>query len=265
MVCLLITITVLSCTGNSSAQTAPSFQQPRFSVRQDAGQLLRRFPRDQFLIFTGPARIPRKEHPWAYVAPFAAAAVILPFDKKISAALPSGHGGVSSTISNAGIGATGAAVGAFYVYGLIKHDDHAHETGVLGAEALMDSFLPHTALSFIFGRYRPFQGPKGEVGEGDFFAHNVYAASFPSGHAMYTWSMAKILADEYPSTPSKLVWYGIATTVAISRVTAREHFPSDVIVGGAIGYLIGRHIFHAHSHRLSGAESSFSTDTPSAQ
>jgi hypothetical protein len=31
----------------------------------------------------------------------------------------------------------------------------------------------------------------------------------------------------------------MATTVSFSRVLARQHFPSDVIVGSTFGYLIG--------------------------
>jgi membrane-associated phospholipid phosphatase len=58
--------------------------------------------------------------------------------------------------------------------------------------------------------------------------------------------MATAMAHEYPSTRSKLLWYGVGATVAITRVTARQHFPSDVIAGSALGYLIADHIFHTH-------------------
>lgn len=39
----------------------------------------------------------------------------------------------------------------------------------------------------------------------------------------------------------------LATTVSVTRVTGLKHFPADVAVGGVFGYLIGQHIFHAHS------------------
>ena len=35
----------------------------------------------------------------------------------------------------------------------------------------------------------------------------------------------------------------------IERIQGREHFPSDVLVGGAIGYLVGGYIFDHHSSR----------------
>src|SRR6185312_13419517 len=40
--------------------------------------------------------------------------------------------------------------------------------------------------------------------------------------------------------------YGAAGAVSISRVTGRQHFPSDVVVGSTLGWLIGRQIYRAH-------------------
>jgi hypothetical protein len=238
--CILLPASLAYGQVNNTATLQPS------TVGQDGLELLRRFPRDQAEIFTSPVRVGHHEHAWRFVAPFAVAAALIPFDKHISAQLPKGHGGPSQTISDVGLGVTAASVGVLYIYGVLHHDDHARETGLLGTESFINSILPHAALSLAFGRYRPFQGPMGEQGEGDFFRSHVYAASFPSAHSVYTWSMATTIADEYPSTANKLLWFGIGTTVAISRVTARQHFASDVIAGSAIGYLIGRHIFHAH-------------------
>jgi membrane-associated phospholipid phosphatase len=34
----------------------------------------------------------------------------------------------------------------------------------------------------------------------------------------------------------------------MARVLARQHFPSDVIVGSAVGWLLGRYVFHKHHH-----------------
>jgi membrane-associated phospholipid phosphatase len=37
--------------------------------------------------------------------------------------------------------------------------------------------------------------------------------------------------------------YSLATAVSISRFTARKHFLSDVLVGSALGYGIGRYVY----------------------
>ena len=225
--------------------------EPTTTVKHDAWEVVRCFPRQQVDIFTSPIRVTQQPHAWRYLLPIGIAAAFIPFDKHISAQLPSGHGGPSQTISDVGLIGTGATVGGLYLFGLARDDTHARETGLFGAEALLNSVLPHAALSYVFGRYRPFQGPMGEVGEGDFFGSHVYASSFPSGHAMYTWSMVSVLANEYPSKKSKIFWYAIGSTVAISRVTARQHFASDVIAGSAIGFMIGTHILHSHHHHAS--------------
>ena len=219
------------------------------TVKQDGLQVVRCFPRQQVGIFTSPIHITQQPHAWKYLLPIGIAAAFIPLDKHISSQLPSGHGGPSQTISDVGLIGTGATLGGLYLFGVMRDDTHARETGLFGAQALVNSILPHLALSYVFGRYRPFQGPMGEVGEGDFFGSHVYASSFPSGHSMYTWSMVSVLADEYPSKKSKLFWYAVGSTVAISRVTARQHFASDVIAGSAIGYMIGSHILHSHRRR----------------
>lgn len=220
--------------------------QPVFSFSHDVASVVHRFPHDQLAIFTAPAHLGSTPHAWRYVVPFAVGAALFAADRHIQANLPRGQGGVSATIANIGLDGTAATAGAFYVMGLARHNAHERETGLLASESLLNSVLPHIAMSLAFGRRRPFQGTGDELGEGDFFARHSASASFPSGHAMFTWAMASTFADEYPSVPSKLLWYSVATTVTVSRVTGREHFASDVVVGGAIGYLIAKHIYHKH-------------------
>ena len=40
--------------------------------------------------------------------------------------------------------------------------------------------------------------------------------------------------------------YGTASAVSVARVTGRKHFPSDVVVGGVLGWLIGRQVYNRH-------------------
>lgn len=67
-------------------------------------------------------------------------------------------------------------------------------------------------------------------------------SSFPSGHAAASFGMATILADRY-DIPSPLLYSG-ASMVAVSRVYLGRHYPSDVVVGGLIGYGCGRLVLH---------------------
>ena len=70
--------------------------------------------------------------------------------------------------------------------------------------------------------------------------------SFPSEHAAISWAMAGTFAHEYPSPFVKFLAYGAATLISASRVTAKQHFPADVFVGAAIGYLSSEYVYHQH-------------------
>lgn len=140
-----------------------------------------------------------------------------------------------------------AGAGGTYFLGLLTHNEHERETGFLSGEAAIDSLFAVEALKYATGRQRPYQGN----GTGHFFKGG---ASFPSEHSAATWAIAGIVAHEYPSPFMKLVSYGLATMVSASRVTAKEHFPSDVLIGAAIGYLTSEYVYRRHHNpELSGS------------
>jgi hypothetical protein len=62
-----------------------------------------------------------------------------------------------------------------------------------------------------------------------------------------------VIASEYPSKPVQFAAYAFALAISASRVTGRQHFPSDVLVGGTFGYLIGGYVVR---HRAEGNEDS---------
>jgi len=68
-------------------------------------------------------------------------------------------------------------------------------------------------------------------------SHLIWNFSFPSFQAMLAFCAVPILAKEFPKF--KYIWIVFAGLVAFSRVYFGLHFMSDVLVGGAIGYLIG--------------------------
>ena len=88
----------------------------------------------------------------------------------------------------------------------------------------------------FFAASVPYQG----IGTGHFFAGG---SSFPSEHAAVSWAVAAVVAHEYPGTLTKLFSYGIASAVTVARVTGREHFSSDAMVGGALGYFVAAQIY----------------------
>ena len=135
----------------------------------------------------------------------------------------------------------GAAVGGIYLYGVKSDHPHARETGNLELETLVNTFLVYTPLQLIFARQRPGEG----AGNGDFFKHHALNTSFPGGHAMFTFAMASVVADEYPKTWARILAYGAATTVTVTRFMARDHWASDMFIGAALGSAIAENTFHA--------------------
>ena len=135
--------------------------------------------------------------------------------------------------------AAGAA--GTYFLGLVTHNEHQRESGFLSGEAAIDSLIAVEALKFVTGRQRPNE----DGGNGQFWKGG---ASFPSEHAAAAWSIAGIMAHEYPSPFMKFIAYGMASAVSVGRIGAKQHFPSDVLVGAAIGYLSSEYIYRKH-HR----------------
>ena len=67
------------------------------------------------------------------------------------------------------------------------------------------------------------------------------STSFVSGHATRAFALATTVAGFYPEKKwVGIVSYSLATATSLGRVISKEHWTSDVIVGAALGYFIGR-------------------------
>lgn len=151
----------------------------------------------------------------------------------------------SSTASNGLEGGFIAAPVIIYALGAIHHNEHATETGILGGEAILDSIAVNEVAKIIALRERPTV----DNARGKFFQTSVgFNSSFPSNHSIIAWSSAAVIASEYKGPLTQITAYGLAAGVSISRILARQHFPSDVLVGSAVGWMIGRYVVHRHHH-----------------
>lgn len=150
---------------------------------------------------------------------------------------------LSRHVSNVGsIYGLGAVASTFYLIGRKKGDYRARETGLLSAEALIDSAIVEGVLKGVTQRARPLDG----VERSEFFDGG---SSFPSGHSTQAWAVATVIANEYKHRPAvQIAAYGIASAVSVARFTGHKHYISDVIAGSAMGYAIGKFVFNAH-HR----------------
>jgi membrane-associated phospholipid phosphatase len=149
---------------------------------------------------------------------------------------------IGADTSNLGAAYTLIPIGAmFYFVGSARGSQHFRETGMLMFETLVNTTLVELVIKSVTNRERPLEGS----GNGRFFHGNsVWNASFPSGHAINTFGMASIFAHEYPHKLwVKVVAYGYAGAIVGARLAADKHFPSDVVVGGAMGWFIGDYVY----------------------
>jgi membrane-associated phospholipid phosphatase len=197
--------------------------------------LLQRFAGDQKEIWTSPLRLRRGDAAWLLPA-LAGTGALVASDSWLSKQVPEGEVAHSRSLSNYGAFSLIGAAGGMLVFGKLAQNDHAAETGFLATEAALNAAAVDFALKGIFRRQRPYDGS----GEGRFFSGG---GSFPSEHAAVSWAIAAVVAHEYPGTLTKLLSYGLASAVTMARVTGKQHFPSDAVVGAAVGYFIAQQIY----------------------
>jgi membrane-associated phospholipid phosphatase len=200
----------------------------------------KRFLEDQEQIWTSPAKIRFSDTQWLVPVSGITAGLFVT-DRDFSKHLSQNPATIShyKTLSNAGVGALIGGAGGMWLLGHVRHNEHWSETGFLAGEAAINSLVAVETLKYSLGRQRPFQGN----GSGPFFQGGT---SFPSEHSAAAWSVAGVLAHEYPGPLMKIMAYGLASLVDYSRIRGRQHFPSDVLVGSVIGNLVAQNIYNRH-------------------
>jgi membrane-associated phospholipid phosphatase len=134
----------------------------------------------------------------------------------------------------------------FYVAGLAKHDTYARNTGLLAAEALIDSQVVSFVMKQAVGRLKPSDIPPGGSLRRTWFQYPgglTNGGSFPSGHSASAFAIATVIAERYRER-RWVPWaaYGTAAFLALSRLPARAHFPSDIFLGAAMGYSVSHFV-----------------------
>ena len=206
------------------------------------------FVQDQKQIWTSPARVRFSDATW--LVPLGGiTAGLLVTDREYSASLSQNPTTIRhyKTFSDLGVASLAGAGAGLYLFSYPAHNEHWRETGFLAGEAALNSLITVEALKYSLRRQRPDQGN----GSGAFFNGGT---SFPSEHAAAAWSIASVIAHEYPGTLPKLLAYSMASAVSFSRVHSRQHFPSDVLVGSILGYLVAQSVYtRRHDPEIGGS------------
>ncbi len=235
----------------SSSQTddTPEVNEVAKTSEKTRTELAGRFLDDQRRIWTSPAQLRLSDTVWLFpLAGFTAGLFVT--DRDSNKHLSDDPNTISryKNLSNASVGILVGSAGGMWLVGRAKHNEHWSETGLLAGEAALNSVVVVEGLKYSLGRERPFQGD----GSGPFFQGD--GTSFPSEHAAAAWSVAGVIAHEYPGPLTKILAYGAAGLISYSRVRAQQHFPSDVLVGALIGEFSAYTVYQRHHDPELGGE-----------
>ncbi len=90
-------------------------------------------------------------------------------------------------------------------------------------------------LKRLIGRVRPGRENAGRF-LGPSWKHANYRESFPSSHTACAVALSAMLARAYPQAAA--TFWGLALICAGLRYVLDAHWPSDVVAGGLVGYVI---------------------------
>jgi FlaA1/EpsC-like NDP-sugar epimerase len=219
--------------GRAVGVAADANRVPCFCAQHLAHSLLQ----DQKAIWTSPLRLRARDLYWLAPAAMGTAGLVLADNAILRhfGGAPMAH---SNTFSNYGLAALIGGGAGIYLSGVITHDDHRRETGLLAGEAAVNAVIVAEAMKAAFERPRPNAPNAGNFGAG--------GASFPSEHALAAWSIATVIAHEYPGPLTKLLAYGAAAGISDSLDVLKA-----VLTGSFAFFLIVRYGLQLNAFPLS--------------
>ncbi len=205
---------------------------------------LKRFGRDTFSVVSSPAHWKGKDF-FTLAVVAGTGALFFVFDQQIKEWVDSNNTGlfddIWETVTNTGNGVfLGGLLASYYIVGDIFKLDNMRKIALLGVESFVISGTLVGILKYSIGRARPYSGEKRESFHP--FSSTSRHYSFPSGHASSAFSVATVIAEHSKEFLVDVLAYGMASLVAISRIHKNKHWASDVFIGSAIGFLIGKKI-----------------------
>jgi len=135
-----------------------------------------------------------------------------------------GHGGTLILVSI-----------ALFLVGYVWKKDIFRQVGIDTFVAHMASGIAVQIPKHVIGRPRPRWTHQNAFEYGPTFQSGL--DTFPSGHTTASFAVAAVLARSFPGM--SWLWYGAASFIALSRFLGGSHFPTDVLVGAVLGYLVG--------------------------
>jgi len=244
---MILPVVLLSIGFTVRAQTPAPSPTPAASASPSLEkEFFKNILRDQKAIWTAPFRVHSADAKWMLPSGVGTMALIATDRITGDELAEFDHLGKTSRILSypGSIYGSAAVAASFYLLGRTRNDSRARETGILSAQGAIDSLIVVSALKGITQRGRPRTGrDRSEFFDG--------GNSFPSGHSAQAWAVATIIANEYHDHRAvQAAAYSIASMVSIARFTSGKHYLSDIVVGSALGYGIGKYVYRTHHREL---------------
>ena len=126
----------------------------------------------------------------------------------------------------------GPIVGSiFLVDGIVSDNPESKKTAYLSYESFLWASAVELSVKYLTGRQRPTSSSDPFV-----FKPGASNGGFPSGHTTTAFAAATVFAEQYPVWEVEVPAYAAAAAVGFSRLYANQHWGSDVLAGGLLGY-----------------------------
>jgi len=135
-------------------------------------------------------------------------------------------------------------IGSYYLYGLTAKNIKSRQIALGATQAFVISGISVQILKHLTHRHRPYQDipANSRKWEGPFKGFEY--TSFPSGHTIAAFSLASFFSSVYKEKMwVSILSYSLAAGVAMQRIYDDKHWASDVFIGAALGFAIGKSVY----------------------
>lgn len=132
-------------------------------------------------------------------------------------------------------------VAGIFGLSLLTDDRQFQDAAFTSLEALAYAGALTKVAKMIYGRQRPEHG-----GATNLFNPFSGHSSFPSGHSAAAFAIITPWALYY-RTPASYALFALSSGTAVARIARNKHWPTDVLVGSAIGFFTARWLTNQHT------------------
>ncbi len=127
-----------------------------------------------------------------------------------------------------------ASVALIWMIGWVVKNKAWKDWGLFAFLSLLFSGICLQITKHLVGRQRPHVTENLIPDIFHFYNTNSHYHSFPSGHSQTAFSFATVLWITYPK--HRNLFFTIAAILALTRLPLEEHFLSDILIGGLLGF-----------------------------